>query len=100
MGSGVIDRSVRRLCPRRIQARCDSRPIHTPGRYFLTCRTASREPLARSRTGILSDGVTDALITDLAKIVALRVVSRTSVMPYKRTQKSLPEIARELDVET
>ena len=30
---------------------------------------------------------------------ALRVVSRTSVMRYKRTQKSLPEIARELDVD-
>src|SRR5438132_2661662 len=46
-----------------------------------------------------ADGVTDALITDLAKIGALRVVSRTSVMRYKRTQKSLPEIARELDVD-
>src|SRR5207248_3131108 len=46
-----------------------------------------------------ADGVTDALITDLAKISALRVVSRTSVMRYKRTQKSLPEIAKELDVD-
>jgi TolB-like protein len=46
-----------------------------------------------------ADGVTDALITDLAKIGALRVVSRTSVMRYKRTQKSLSEIARELDVD-
>src|SRR5207248_6174671 len=46
-----------------------------------------------------ADGVTDALITDLAKISALRVVSRTSVMRYKRTQKPLPEIAKELDVD-
>jgi len=46
-----------------------------------------------------ADGMTDALITDLAKINALRVVSRTSVMRYKRTQKSLPEIARELGVD-
>ena len=46
-----------------------------------------------------SDGMTEALISDLAKIRALRVISRTSVMRYKDTQKSLPEIARELNVD-
>jgi TolB-like protein/DNA-binding winged helix-turn-helix (wHTH) protein/Flp pilus assembly protein TadD len=46
-----------------------------------------------------ADGMTDELITDLAKVSALRVVSRTSVMPYKGTKKSLPEIARELKVD-
>jgi TolB-like protein/DNA-binding winged helix-turn-helix (wHTH) protein/Tfp pilus assembly protein PilF len=45
------------------------------------------------------DGMTDALIGDLAKIGALRVISRTSAMHYKGTQKSLPEIARELNVD-
>jgi TolB-like protein/Flp pilus assembly protein TadD len=45
------------------------------------------------------DGMTDELITDLAKIGALRVISRTSVMRYKGTKKSLPEIARELNVD-
>ena len=45
------------------------------------------------------DGMTDELITDLAKVGALRVTSRTSVMRYKGTKKSLPEIARELNVE-
>jgi TolB-like protein/DNA-binding winged helix-turn-helix (wHTH) protein/Tfp pilus assembly protein PilF len=45
------------------------------------------------------DGMTDELITDLAKIGALRVISRTSVMRYKGTRKSLPEIARELNVD-
>jgi tetratricopeptide (TPR) repeat protein len=39
------------------------------------------------------------LITDLAKIGALRVISRTSVMRYKGTKKGLPEIARELNVD-
>jgi TolB-like protein/DNA-binding winged helix-turn-helix (wHTH) protein/Flp pilus assembly protein TadD len=46
-----------------------------------------------------ADGMTDELITDLAKIRALRVVSRTSVMMYKGTRKPLPEIARELNVD-
>lgn len=46
-----------------------------------------------------SDGMTDALITDLAKIGSLKVISRTSSMQYKNTKKSLPEIARELNVE-
>lgn len=45
------------------------------------------------------DGMTDQLITDLAKLGSLRVVSRTSVMPYKGTRKGLPEIARELNVD-
>jgi TolB-like protein/DNA-binding winged helix-turn-helix (wHTH) protein len=46
-----------------------------------------------------TDGMTDELITDLAKVNALRVISRTSVMRYKGTKKSLPEIARELNVD-
>jgi TolB-like protein/DNA-binding winged helix-turn-helix (wHTH) protein/tetratricopeptide (TPR) repeat protein len=46
-----------------------------------------------------ADGMTDQLITDLAQIRALRVISRTSVMAYKGARKSLPEIARELSVD-
>ncbi len=46
-----------------------------------------------------ADGMTDALITDLAQIQALRVISRTSAMQYKGTSKRLPEIASELKVE-
>ena len=46
-----------------------------------------------------ADGMTEQLITDLSKIRALRVISRTSVMQYKGTQKALPAIARELNVD-
>jgi TolB-like protein/Flp pilus assembly protein TadD len=46
-----------------------------------------------------ADGITDALIGDLAKINELKVISRTSSMHYKGTKKSLPEIARELKVD-
>jgi len=46
-----------------------------------------------------ADGMTDELITDLAKVGGVRVISRTSVMRYKGTSKGLPEIARELNVD-
>ena len=46
-----------------------------------------------------TDGMTEELTTDLGKISALRVISRTSAMQYKGTKKSLPEVARELDVD-
>jgi TolB-like protein/Tfp pilus assembly protein PilF len=46
-----------------------------------------------------SDGMTDALITELGEAGPLRVISRTSSMQYKQTRKSPPEIARELHVD-
>lgn len=46
-----------------------------------------------------SDGVTDELITRLAQLHSLRVISRSSVMRYKGTHKSVQEIAAELGVE-
>ncbi len=46
-----------------------------------------------------ADGVTEDLITALAQIGELRVISRTSSMHFKGTKKTLPEIARELRVE-
>src|ERR1700737_2844476 len=46
-----------------------------------------------------ADGMTEALTTELAQISALKVISRTSVMQYKGTKKSLPQIAQELGVD-
>jgi len=46
-----------------------------------------------------ADGMTDALITELSQIRKLRVISRTSVMQYKHTQKTLDQIAQELNVD-
>ena len=45
------------------------------------------------------DGMTEELITNLAKISALKVISRTSMMQYKGTKKPLPQIAKELNVD-
>ena len=46
-----------------------------------------------------ADGMTDELITEIAKIGSLRVMSRTSIMQYKGAHKRLPVIARELGVD-
>ena len=46
-----------------------------------------------------SDGMTDAIINELSRASSLKVISRTSVMRYKGTKKSVEEIARELDVD-
>jgi TolB-like protein/DNA-binding winged helix-turn-helix (wHTH) protein len=46
-----------------------------------------------------ADGLTDALITDLAKTGDVRVTSRTSVMQYRGTKKTIREIGRELNVD-
>ncbi len=44
------------------------------------------------------DGVTEDILTYLSKVSGLRVISRTSVMQYKNTDKTIPEIAKELGV--
>ena len=76
--------------------------------YILTDRNKGIESLAVLPLANLSgdadqdyfaDGMTEALITALSKITALRVISRTSVMRYKGEKRSLPEIARELNVD-
>jgi TolB-like protein/Tfp pilus assembly protein PilF len=46
-----------------------------------------------------ADGMTEALIADLARIAALRVISRTSAMRFKGVRRPLPDIARELGVD-
>jgi TolB-like protein/DNA-binding winged helix-turn-helix (wHTH) protein len=68
-------------------------PIHSLA--VLPLQNLSSDPAQ----GYFSDGMTDALITDLAQISSLPVISRTSSMQYKQTRKSLPEIARELKVD-
>jgi TolB-like protein/Flp pilus assembly protein TadD len=58
------------------------------------------ENLSRDREQeYFADGMTDELIAALGKIAELRVISRTSAMHYKGTGKTLPEIARELNVD-
>jgi TolB-like protein/DNA-binding winged helix-turn-helix (wHTH) protein len=46
-----------------------------------------------------ADGMTEALTTELGKAHVVRIISRTSAMQYKQTRKTIPEIARELNVD-
>src|SRR5208282_1528390 len=52
-----------------------------------------------SQQQYFADGMTEELTTELSQVRSLRVVSRTSTMRYKGTQKSVPEIARDLNVD-
>jgi TolB-like protein/DNA-binding winged helix-turn-helix (wHTH) protein/Flp pilus assembly protein TadD len=72
-----------------------SSPSHINSLAVLPLANLSADP----GQDFFADGMTEALITDLGKISALRVISRTSVLQYKSTRKSLPEIARELNVD-
>ena len=73
------------------------------GRSERTIRSIAVLPL-RDLSGqpgqdYFADGLTDALITDLAKVRSLKVISRASAMQYKHVEKPLPEVARALGVE-
>jgi len=79
-----------------------SRRSPTPKRVSAAIQSIAVLPLANlsgdPAQDYFADGMTDELITDLAQISSLRVVSRTSVMRYQHNSKSLPDIARELNV--
>jgi len=84
--------------PRRGYRFCGSlatSPSHIESIAVLPLENLSRDP----EQDYFAEGMTEALITSLAKIGALRVTSRTSAMRYKKTDKSLPQIARELNVD-
>lgn len=49
-------------------------------------------------TAFFADGVHDDLLTSLSKVISMKVISRTSVLRYRDTEKSIPEIGRELGV--
>ena len=61
----------------------------------LPLENLSRDPAQE----YFADGMTESLITELSGISGLRVISRTSAMKYKRTRKTIPEVARELGVD-
>src|SRR3984957_5251400 len=79
------------------------RKLHPPGGPSPAIRSLAVLPFESlsndASQDYFADGMTDELISDLGQISALRVISRTSVMSYKRARKPLPQIARELNVD-
>ncbi|TMQ47851.1 MAG: tetratricopeptide repeat protein [Candidatus Eisenbacteria bacterium] len=92
--AGAVSLTLRRI---REPARRDSEPAPDVIRSLavLPLQNVSRDPAQE----YFADGMTEALITELARVKALRVISRTSAMKYKGVQRALPEIARELNVD-
>jgi non-specific serine/threonine protein kinase len=88
-----------RLAPQRAAAAAARERRPAAGRIHalavLPLANLARDP----EQDYFADGMTEALIAELAQIHALRVISRTSAMHYKATTKTLPEIARELGVD-
>jgi TolB-like protein/Tfp pilus assembly protein PilF/tRNA A-37 threonylcarbamoyl transferase component Bud32 len=81
---GLRDRMIHRAAAPRIQSLA-----------VLPLENLSGDP----EQDYFADGMTEELITNLAKISALKVISRTSMMQYKGTKKPLPQIAKELNVD-
>jgi TolB-like protein/tetratricopeptide (TPR) repeat protein len=77
--------------PRKVAARADGRIAVA----VLPLSNYSGDPAQ----DYFADGMTEALIADLAQIDGLRVISRTSVMQYRKQQKTIPEVAAELGVD-
>jgi TolB-like protein/DNA-binding winged helix-turn-helix (wHTH) protein/Tfp pilus assembly protein PilF len=80
-------------------ARVSNRPTNAAPRLSSIAVLPLENLSGDASEDFFADGMTDQLITDLAKVGLLRVISRTSVMRYKGTRKGLPEIARELHVD-
>jgi serine/threonine-protein kinase len=94
--AGVVSRTLRGIrdqTKRGIKA--EPAPEAIRSLAVLPFDNVSRDPAQE----YFADGMTEALISELARLKALRVISRTSAMKYKGAQKALPEIARELSVD-
>jgi TolB-like protein/Tfp pilus assembly protein PilF len=73
---------------------------HGPNQAISSIAVLPLENLSRDpEQEYFADGMTEELIAELSKVGALRVISRTSIMQYKGVHKSLPQIARELNVD-
>lgn len=77
-----------------IRGRIGARPVRSIA--VLPLQNFSGDPAQE----YFADGMTDELITEMSRIQPLRVVSHTSGMEYKGTRKHLPQIARELEVDS
>lgn len=83
------------MTARRRAGTVEGQPVHIRSIAVLPLTNLSGDPTQE----YFADGMTEALITELAKIGQLRIISRASIMQYKHARKTSPEIARELKVD-
>ncbi len=96
LGSAVLAALLLGFSPSRVRnrmRRVGNRPVHAIA--VLPLENLSHDP----EQEYFADGMTEELITDLSKIEALRVISRTSVMRFKGVSRPLSEIASDLNVD-
>ncbi len=93
--AGAVVRELRSFLESRRVATTKGTAAGRRSLAVLPLDNVSRDPAQE----YFADGMTEALISDLARLEGLRVISRTSVMKYKGTTRTLPEIARELSVD-
>ena len=98
----AVDKFVLKAGPEPVEVATEQAPAEEPIVREKTIRSLAVLPLENlsgdPEQEYFSDGMTEALIAELGKIRALRVISRQSVMRYKGTDKSMPQIAQELGV--
>jgi TolB-like protein/DNA-binding winged helix-turn-helix (wHTH) protein/lipoprotein NlpI len=96
LGSAVLAALLLGFSPSRVRNRmrgAGNRPVYAIA--VLPLENLSHDP----EQEYFADGMTEELITDLSKIEALRVISRTSVMRFKGVSRPLSEIASDLNVD-
>src|SRR6266536_1535908 len=96
LGSAVLVVLLLGFSPSRVRNRmrgAGNRPVHAIA--VLPLVNLSSDPAQE----YFADGMTDALIAGLSQIKAVRVISRTSIMHYKGTSETLPQIGQELGVD-
>jgi TolB-like protein/Tfp pilus assembly protein PilF len=86
---------IRRRLGSGIAATADRQPNRFTSIAVLPLENLSNDPAQE----YFSEGMTDELITDLAQLGSLRVISRTSVMHYKPGKETVPQIGREIGVD-
>ncbi len=79
----------------KLQVRQRTQATHAHSIAVLPLENLSHDPDQE----YFAEGMTEELTTELAQVSALKVISHTSVVQYKGTKKSLPQIARELNVD-
>jgi TolB-like protein/Flp pilus assembly protein TadD len=94
----VVDNYVLRDKPAPVIAEQSELPVQPLEKSIAVLPFANRS--ANEEDAFFVDGLHDDLLTHIAKIGSIKTISRTSVMQYRDTEKTIPQIAEELGVAT